>query len=486
MTEQLSVIMPVYNERYFVKAAIEGVLRVKSPLISRLELIVVDDGSTDGSRELLRELAHDRPGAFHYLEHERNLGKGAAVRTGLQHATGTVTVIQDADLEYDPQDLPRLLVPFIEQGADAVFGSRFLTSEYRRVLYFRHSLGNTLLTFLASLITDLNLSDMETCYKAVRTDLLKSIPLRSSDFRFEPEITIKLAKRGARLFEVPISYAGRTYAEGKKIGFRDGFLAIAAMLRWWIIDDLYRSDEYGSQILTDMASTPHFNRWMADTVRPFIGARVLEVGAGIGNLSRQLVPRERYTATEVNPHYLRYLRNQSEGKPYMDVQPFDLEDRADARRLSGEYDTVLCLNVLEHVSDENGALLNLHTVLAPDGRAVILVPQNPKLYGTLDEVLGHVKRYSRLELHEALEKNGFAVEQILDFNRMTTPAWWINGILLRRKHFSRVQLKIVNHLIWLFRLLERVLPWHGTSLIAVARRRAEPEKDSAIASFGDA
>ncbi len=474
--------MPVYNERYLVKTAIERVLRVESPLISRLELIVVDDGSTDGSRELLREFAQERPGAFLLLEHERNLGKGAAVRTGIERATGTVTVIQDADLEYDPQDLPRLLVPFKEHGADAVFGSRFLTSEYRRVLYFRHSLGNTLLTLLASLITDLNLSDMETCYKAVRTELLKSIPIRSPDFRMEPELTIKLAKRGARLFEVPISYAGRTYDEGKKIGIRDGFLAVVAMLRWWIVDDIYRSDEYGSQILTDMASTPHFNRWMADTVRPFVGARVLEVGAGIGNLSRHLAPRERYTATDVNPHYLRFLRNLSESKPYLDVQPFDLASAADARRLLGEYDTVLCLNVLEHVPDENRALLNLHAVLAADGRAVVLVPQNPKLYGTLDEVLGHVKRYSRLELREALEKNGFCVEQILDFNRLTTPAWWINGKLLRRRHFSRVQLKIVNHLTWLIRFLDRVLPWHGTSLIAVARRGSEPEKDSALQS----
>jgi SAM-dependent methyltransferase len=298
----------------------------------------------------------------------------------------------------------------------------------------------------------------------------------------EPELTIKLAKRGARLFEVPISYAGRTYDEGKKIGIRDGFLAVVAMLRWWIVDDIYQSDEYGSQILTDMASTPHFNRWMADTVRPFVGARVLEVGAGIGNLSRHLAPRERYTATDVNPHYLRFLRNLSESKPYMDVQPFDLASAADARRLLGEYDTVLCLNVLEHIPDENRALLNLHAVLAEDGRAVVLVPQNQKLYGTLDEMLGHVKRYSRLELREALEKNGFRVEQILDFNRLTTPAWWINGRLLRRRHFSRVQLKFVNHLTWLIRLLDRVLPWHGTSLIAVARRGPEPETDSVVAS----
>jgi glycosyltransferase involved in cell wall biosynthesis len=479
MAEQLSVVMPVYNERYLVRVAIERVLRVESPLISRLELIVVDDGSTDGTREVLRELAREREGAFRYLEHDRNLGKGAAVRTGIDQATGTVTVIQDADLEYDPQDLPRLLVPFIEHGADAVYGSRFLTSDYRRVLYFRHSLGNAFLTFLASLITDLNLSDMETCYKAVRTDLLKSIPIRSPDFRLEPELTIKLAKRGARLFEVPISYAGRTYTEGKKIGFRDGFLAVVAMLHWWLIDDLYRPDEYGSNILVDLASTPNFNRWMADTLRPFVGARVLEVGAGIGNLSRQFLPRERYTATDVNPHYLHYLDNQAEGRPYMDVQRFDLSNPAEARHLGGGYDTVLCVNVLEHVADENQALTNLRTVLAPDGRAVVLVPQNQKLYGTLDEALEHVKRYSRRELKEALEKNGFEVERILDFNRVTTPAWWVNGILLRRRHFSRLQLKIVNQLTWLFRLLERVLPWHGASLIAVARRTPELEGGSA-------
>src|SRR5215475_3725844 len=170
--------MPVYNERYLVGESVRRVLAVQSPLISRLDLIIVDDGSTDGTREILRNLATRFPNRITYIEHERNQGKGAAVRTGIAQAKGGVTVIQDADLEYNPSDLPRLMAPFIENGADAVFGSRFLAGEYRRVLYYRHALGNRLLTALSNLLTDLNLTDMETCYKAVRTTLLQSIPIR--------------------------------------------------------------------------------------------------------------------------------------------------------------------------------------------------------------------------------------------------------------------------------------------------------------------
>jgi glycosyltransferase involved in cell wall biosynthesis len=472
MAEHLSVVMPVYNERYLVHEAVQRVLAVESPLISRLDLIVVDDGSTDGTRAILRALAHRFPDRITYIEHERNQGKGAAVRTGVAHARGGVTVIQDADLEYDPRDLPRLMVPFIDKGADAVFGSRFLSGDYRRVLYYRHTLGNRLLTFLSNLLTDLNLTDMETCYKAVRTILLQSIPIRSRDFRLEPELTFKLAKRGARVFEVPISYAGRTYDEGKKIGFRDAVLAVGAMLHWWLIDDIYKPDEYGSNILVDMAGVPNFNRWMADTIRPFVGARVIEIGAGIGNLTRMLAPRDLYTVSDINPQYLRYLRNYAEEKPYLEVRSIDLTAAADFEQLSGSYDTAICLNVLEHVSDEDAALRNLRGVLAPGGRAIILVPQNPRLYTTLDEVLGHQRRYTRAGLREALGRNGFAVEKLFDFNRCTTPAWWFNGRVLKRRHFSKVQLKIVNLMTGMMRRIEPLLPWHGVSLIAVARHNA--------------
>jgi len=467
----LSVVMPVYNERFLVRESIRRVLAVEDPILERLDLIVVDDGSTDGTRAILREIAQANPGRVQYVEHERNGGKGAAVRTGIALARGSVTVIQDADLEYDPADLPRLLVPFARDAADAVFGSRFLAGEYRRVLYYRHTLANRLLTTICNLLTDLNLSDMETCYKAVRTPLLQSIPLRSNDFRIEPELCFKLEKRGARIYEVPVAYAGRTYEEGKKIRPRDAWFAFWTMVHWWLVDDIYKEDEYGSKILVRMSSVPKFNRWMADALRPYLGGRVLEIGAGIGNMTRQLCPRDRYTASDINPHYLDYLQRGFEGRPYLDVRRVDLTQPADFAPLAGGYDTVVCLNVLEHLDDEDGALSNIRSALESGGRALILVPQGPALHGTLDQALGHVRRYTRASLRAALERNGFEVQELFDFNRVTTPGWWWNGKVLRRRNFSRLQLKLLNLNVWWVRRLDRFLPWSGTSLIAVARRR---------------
>jgi SAM-dependent methyltransferase len=338
------------------------------------------------------------------------------------------------------------------------------------VLYFAHTLGNRLITFGADFFTDLNLTDVETCYKAVRTRLLQSIPIRSNDFRLEIELTFKLAKRGARIFEVPISYAGRTYEEGKKIGVIDGLLAFVAMLRWWIVDDIYDPDEYGSNILVALSEVPRFNRWMADTIRPFVGQRVLEIGAGLGNLTRALMPRDRYTATDINPHYLDYLANFAESRPYLDVRRFDLADPSASDGVAGQYDTVVCLNVLEHVAQEAQGARNLFSALVPGGRAIVLVPQGPSLYGTLDRVLGHERRYTTAMLQATLEGAGFDVERIFGFNRASRPGWWLNGTLLERERFSRIQLKILDWMIWLIRRIDRMLPWPGVSLIAVARR----------------
>ena len=471
MGVHLSVVMPVYNERYLVAESIARVLAVDSPRITRLDLIVVDDGSTDGTREILRGIAARHPDRITYVEHAQNQGKGGAVATGIALAKGDVTVIQDADLEYNPKDFGRLMAPFETDEADAVYGSRFLSGEYRRVLYYRHALGNKVLTAICNVLTDLNLSDMETCYKAVRTPLLQSIPIRSKDFRIEPELTFKLQKRGARIYEVPISYAGRTYAEGKKIGFPDAVKALGAMLRFWAIDDIYKPDEYGSNILVSLSEVPHFNRWMADVLRPHLGARVLELGAGIGNMTRNLCPRDRYTASDINPHYLDYLRRSFHSRPYLDVRKVDLADERDFVPLEGAYDTVVCLNVLEHVRAEAAAVANLRRSLAPGGRAVILVPQGPQISGTLDEVLGHERRYTRASLTKALSDGGFDVDSMFDFNRATTPAWWFNGRVLKRKHFGKVQLKTMNLSVWLLRRVDGWLPWHGASLIAIARRR---------------
>jgi glycosyltransferase involved in cell wall biosynthesis len=222
---RLSVVMPVYNEEETVADSIRRVRAV--PL--DVELICVDDGSRDNTLQRLREL--EAEGVIHrLLAHPRNRGKGAAVRTGIEAATGDVIVIQDADLEYDPFELPRLLEPIADGRADAVFGSRFLGGPHR-VLYFWHRLGNGALTLLSNMFTDLNLTDMETCYKMVRADLMKSLPLRTDRFGIEPELTARLAQARARIYEVPISYAGRTYAEGKKIGWRDGVAAIWHIVR---------------------------------------------------------------------------------------------------------------------------------------------------------------------------------------------------------------------------------------------------------------
>jgi glycosyltransferase involved in cell wall biosynthesis len=222
----VSVVVPAYNERATAEKLVRRVREV--PL--RTEIVVVDDGSTDGTREILRRLESERL-IDRLVMHEKNQGKGAALRTGFACATGHVVVVQDADLEYDPRELPALLAPILEGQADAVYGSRFLGGPHR-VLFFWHSVGNRFLTLLSNMLTDLNLTDMETCYKVVRTDLLRTLPLSSRRFGIEPEITARLAQSGARIYELPISYHGRSYAEGKKIGWKDGVSAIWAILRF--------------------------------------------------------------------------------------------------------------------------------------------------------------------------------------------------------------------------------------------------------------
>ena len=224
---KLSVVMPIYNERATLGTVVARVLAV--PL--EIELVCVDDGSRDGSREILSQLEAQYP-QLRVLFQPQNMGKGAALRRGIQEATGDFVIIQDADLEYDPAEYPTLLRPLVDGKADVVYGSRFLGGAPHRVLYFWHSVGNSILTLLSNCLTNLNLSDMETCYKAFRREVIQSIRLEENRFGFEPEITVKLAKRRLRIYEVGISYWGRTYEEGKKIGWKDGFRALWCLLKY--------------------------------------------------------------------------------------------------------------------------------------------------------------------------------------------------------------------------------------------------------------
>jgi glycosyltransferase involved in cell wall biosynthesis len=227
---KLSIIIPCFNERDTISELLEAVRRAP---IEEKEIVLVDDGSTDGTRELLKSLASED---LRVIFHDHNQGKGAALRTGFAEATGDICIVQDADLEYDPQEYPLVIGPIVEGKADVVFGSRFQGGRPHRVVYFWHRMGNALLTTLSNIFTDLNLSDMETCYKAFRREVIQSIRIRENRFGFEPEITAKVARNKSwRIFEVGISYYGRTYDQGKKIGWKDGLRAIYCILKYNIV-----------------------------------------------------------------------------------------------------------------------------------------------------------------------------------------------------------------------------------------------------------
>jgi len=475
-TTTLSVIVPAYNEQFLIEESLArlGVL-AESALLEQIKVIVVDDGSSDGTADAIARFRNSRepPGgpkfSWIWLRHEKNGGKGMAIRTGLMHVDTELVVIHDADLEYHPSDLLKMVEVFLYEDADAVFGSRFQSGGYKRALFFRHALGNKLLTFLCDLVCDLNLTDMETCYEMVRAKLLKSIPLESSTFDVEAELAIKLAKRGSRIFEVPISYSGRTYGEGKKIKWTDGVTALWAILHYATSDRIFTEDESGGEILERLNRAPRFTRWMADVIRPYVGDRVLEVGAGTGNMSVHLMPRPVYWATDVNSHYLDYLVTLRATRPYMRVAYTNAMD-GETFPKEQSFDTVVCLNVVEHVQDDLGAMRNVWNALSDGGRAIILVPSGPGLYGTLDEVLGHFRRYTREQLVSVAEQAGFRVEQVLKFNRPGVVAWWLNGRVLHRKTFGLGQIRMLNILTPIFRLLDSWLPLPPLSIIAILRK----------------
>jgi len=467
---RVSILIPVYNEAEYLPALIARLLAVPLWEHVPIEIVAVDDGSTDGSAEALEELTRLHPGAMQVIHHGRNRGKGAAIRTAIERASGEFAVIQDSDLEYNPLDLATVLAPLLEGHADAVFGSRFASSGERRVMYFWHSLANHFLTTVGNAVADLNLTDMETGYKAFRLSLVRSIPLRSNRFGFDPEITVKLAQRRVALYEVPISYRGRTYEEGKKIGSWDAVWALCTVLWYGLRRDIYR--DRGSGMLDALSQTPRFNRWMADTIRPWVGTRVLEIGAGMGNLSRHLAARRQfYIATDIDPEHLARLRVRFQSRPNVKLMHCDLGAPADFASLAGQADTVICLNVLEHVADDAVGLANIASALSPGGAAIVLVPQDQAIYGTLDEELGHYRRYSEAELRARMEAAGLTVEQVLHFNRITRPGWWFTGRVLKRRSSSRAMLWFFDRLVWLWRRIDRGLPWPAVSVIGIGRKR---------------
>jgi 2-polyprenyl-3-methyl-5-hydroxy-6-metoxy-1,4-benzoquinol methylase len=352
--------------------------------------------------------------------------RGSALMTALDVAKGRISIFYASEVE--PGTWERAISLIVDGLADVVYGAE--------------KLGATLPL-------------------AVRTSLLQSVPLRSMGSGLEAEIAVKLQQRSARMVRIPVApHNSRT------AGF---FATAAAKVRFRCFRDAYRNAD--DAMLDALAGTHRFNAWMADIIRPYKGEVILEIGCGIGNLTRQLLAgSSSYFAVDIDDEKLVRLRTELAGRKNLQVAHCDLSRPDDLAPYAGRMDTVVCLNVLEHIQDDAAALQHIKSALAPGGTAIVLVPEGLSIYGTLDEVLGHCRRYSEEDLRAKAASAGFEVERIIEFNRITRPAWFVNGRLLKRTRFSRFQLTVFDRLVWIWRRLDSVLPWKPTSLILIARK----------------
>ena len=465
MMSKLSVLMPVYNEARTLRTIVARVL--SSPVDVDIELIGVDDHSTDNSLDILLELAAHDP-RIKVVAQPKNMGKGRAIRTAIEHMTGDLAIVQDADLEYDPDEYPLLLAPILDGRADAVYGSRFAASPERRVLFYWHSLGNKVLTGLSNMANDLNLTDMETCYKVLDAELLRSLRLTSDRFGIEPEITARLARKRARIYEVPISYHGRTYAEGKSIGWRDGVQALWLIIKFRFIDTQASIDP-GHSTLESMASAPGVARWTIDQFRPHLGNRVLEAGSGVGTLTGHLIDRELLVVSDIDEAQINEIGRRFDHLSNVQIVAGDLQDPGFYQQLPGEFDSVLCVNVLEHLDEPGVAVSEFFKSLRAGGKALILVPAHPWLYSGVDRAIGHRLRYTKPGLRDLLEDSGFVVEEVYEFNRFGVLGWLVNK-LFGRTDIGRWQARAFTLLLPLAKIVERISRLPGLSLIAIARK----------------
>lgn len=466
----LSILIPVYNERAYIRASLNKVLAVELPRGLKRELIIVNDASTDGTEEIIFEFFDKYP-EIKYFKQDVNQGKGAAIRRAIKEMSGEYAIIQDADLEYDPEEYSVVLRPLLEGHADVVYGSRFANREMRRILLYHHKLGNLFLTHLSNFFTGLDLSDMETCYKAFRGDVLKTIPLRSNRFGIEPEITAKIAKRDCTVFEVPISYYGRSYADGKKIGWKDGVRAIYTILKYWVIDDCY-SEEYTHSFQRKASAGRRFCSWMVDLIVPSIGNKTLEIGAGIGNISRMLPKKEKLTVTDSEPQVVEMLEQIYADNEVVDVESLDITSEKDAKKFSGRgIDTVVMFSGVQKYDDDVAALKNVGSILEGDGKLLLLVPNNKRLFGSIDKEEGFLRRYTKKEIKSKLVEAGFEVEKCRGVNSLSVPSWYLNSVTLSRKEIPLIQLKATDTLILFWKHIERFLPFKGLSLLIVAKKK---------------
>src|SRR6266545_4637283 len=421
---KLSVVVPFYNELRTLPTVVDRLLKVDfGQLGLETELIFVDDGSTDAGRSVLDPLPRDD---VRVIVHPHNRGKGAAVKTGLEAATGDILCIQDADLEYDPRDLPALVEPIVEGDFQVVYGSRFKGSAAG--LYYTHRVANRLLNLMINVAFNRYLSDVYTGYKVFTREAFQGLRLTARTFTVEMELTAHFLRKGLVIFEVPISYRARTYAEGKKIHFKDGFLAVGAVLRYRLrpaprelgpaarrapdSPGTARTLDGGATIhtlgLEDLSAARRYRRYLFSQLAPYLGQNVLEVGAGLGDFSAQLVDRERLVVSDSDPVCLRALEERFSGRPGVEVvsgEPAEL-------KVEPPVDTVVAINLLERLADDAAALRGMAETVVPGGNLLVLVAGYPQLAGPFDRALGHVRRYTPDGLRAAVEAAGLLPEVV--------------------------------------------------------------------------
>jgi glycosyltransferase involved in cell wall biosynthesis len=463
----LSIIIPVYNEVTTIEEIVDRVIQSPLPDGIDKQIIVVDDASTDGTRKLYPKLK-DRVQKIHLQK--RNQGKGAAIRKGLEFATGDFLIIQDADLEYDPNEYQALMKPLLQDKADVVYGSRFMgDGGGRRVLYFWHMIGNKGLTLLSNMFTNLNLTDMETCYKMFRASALKGIKLEQNRFGFEPEITAKLAKKRVRFFEIGVSYNGRTYDEGKKIGLKDAFNALYCIIKY----SLGRSsDDVGRQTLERLESYKEYAEYLFGQFEPHLGKRVLEFGSGIGSLARMILDRERIWITDFSADYVEELKRSFGDLENVQVMRLDMTDPP--KDLYGQgIDTIFSSNVLEHIEKDDVALKNAYELLAPGGKLLLLVPAFNTLYSPMDANLDHFRRYDKRMMTQKLRAAGFEVEDLYYLNMIGAIGWYVCGVLFRQSEITDLNILVHKIIDPITRFVDALFgndrPF-GLSLVAVAKK----------------
>ncbi|MBI4403108.1 MAG: glycosyltransferase [Deltaproteobacteria bacterium] len=464
---KLSVIVPVYDERPWIAAFYE---RLKQAPIDRckgikqVEIVMVDDGSTDGTRERIAQLLQQDfvfqcglRAQVHFISKNKNEGKGAAVREGIGQSTGDIILIQDADLEYSPQDYPSLVTPIADGTADAVFGSRF-TGHYRRVLYFWHALMNRWVTFLSNLFNNLNLTDMETGFKALRGEVGRNLRLTSNRFGIEPELTSRLAKAGLRIYEVPISYEGRSYTQGKKIGLWDGLAAVFHILRFGIWDcEPYKDGLYQTLFALDkfvnLLYVPLIKKALGKIERGAQPLRFLEIGSGIGSMTEELLKYGHVTATDISEDFVETLRQRFQHREGVEIRKWDAMARWETAE--SKFDVIIAVNILEHLASDERAIANWRDLLATGGLLILLVPNYPKLFSPIDRAVGHFRRYTGKELNRKLAALGFGKNIVYYGNPLGILGWIWNGLILKRARLPRKQLRGYAFLKNFFWIIER-------------------------------